>query len=292
LRLEGLNMSPTAAVVRGEDGWLFYADDDGLADYVSERLLSDDELAIWREAILRARDWLKSRRIAFVFTIAPDKHVIYPERMPRSIRPLHQSSRMDQVFEALADTKVSVDLRPALFEAKARERLYHRTDTHWNARGAYVAYRDIIEAARREAPAVPPPWDRSAFRNASRDVEALDLAGMIGLKRVLREEELGLDPIRPRKAQVVEPRGAAPTAEEGLLITEIHGSTLPRAVIFRDSFASALVPFLAEHFSRAVFMWQNDFDANAVHREQPDVVIQEIVGRHLYNFVPSRELVP
>jgi hypothetical protein len=63
-------------------------------------------------------------------------------------------------------------------------------------------------------------------------------------------------------------------------------------VIFRDSFASALVPFLSEHFSRAVYLWQNDVDAQVVEQEHPDIVIQEIVGRHLHNFIPSPELVP
>ena len=75
-------------------------------------------------------------------------------------------------------------------------------------------------------------------------------------------------------------------------MTEIPGSTLPRAVIFRDSFASRLVPFLSEHFSRAVYLWQNDFDADVVRQEHPDVVIQEIVGRHLYVYSPSPELIP
>ena len=75
-------------------------------------------------------------------------------------------------------------------------------------------------------------------------------------------------------------------------MTEIDDPSLPRAVIFRDSFVSRLVPFLSEHFSRAVYLWQNDFDAAAVEHEHPDVVIQEIVGRHLYNFIPSPELVP
>ena len=81
-------------------------------------------------------------------------------------------------------------------------------------------------------------------------------------------------------------------AQEGRLVTEIPGSSLPRAVIFRDSFVSRLVPFLSEHFGRAVYLWQNDFDADVVARERADVVIQEIVGRHLYGFIPSPELVP
>jgi hypothetical protein len=123
-------------------------------------------------------------------------------------------------------------------------------------------------------------------------VEGFDLAGMMGLKRVLHEVDMTLVPRRPRRARVVEPAGAAPTAEEGRLITEIDDPRLPRAVVFRDSFVSRLVPFLSEHFSRVVYLWQNDFDATVVEQEHPDVVIQEIVGRHLYGFIPSPELVP
>jgi hypothetical protein len=176
--------------------------------------------------------------------------------------------------------------------AKQQERIYHRTDTHWNDRGALVAYQAIVEAVRRQAPAVPPPWQRSDFDAVSRETHGRDLAGMLGLTRVLREEDLVLVPKRPRQARVIEPPDASPTAEEGLLITEIPGSTLPKAVIVRDSFMTALVPFLSEHFRRAVYVWQKDFDATTVKAEHPDVVIHEIVGRHLYNFIPSPEVVP
>jgi len=112
------------------------------------------------------------------------------------------------------------------------------------------------------------------------------------LKRVLHELDLRLVPRRQRRARVVDPPGTLPTAEVGRLVTEVPDPSLPRAVIFRDSFASRLVPFLSEHFSRAVYVWQNDFDANVVIAEHPDVVIQEIVGRHLYGFLASPELVP
>jgi hypothetical protein len=292
LRYGVLEMTPTTSVVRGKNGWLFYADDDALRDYVAETLLPVGEVANWKEALVRARDWAQARGIGYVFTIAPDKHIIYPEQMPHTIRPLGRTHRMDQVFAALGDTRIAVDTREALHDAKARERLYHLTDTHWNARGAFVAYQAIIDAVRQQAPEVPPAWQRSDFSESSHQIDGLDLARMMGLNRVLREQDLGLVPRRRRRARVVEPPGAAPTAEVGLLVTEIPASRLPRAVIFRDSFASALVPFLSEHFSRAVYLWQNDFDVDAVLRERPDVVIQQIVGRHLYSFIPSPDLVP
>jgi hypothetical protein len=177
-------------------------------------------------------------------------------------------------------------------EAKTRERVYQQTDTHWNDRGALVAYQQIIRAVRARVPRTPPAWARTDFIAEEHSIEGLDLAGMMGLTRVLREVDLTLVPRRPRRARVIEPAGAKPTDEEGRLVTEIDDPSLPRAVIFRDSFTSRLVPFLSEHFSRVVYLWQNDFDAAVVTNEQPDVVIQQIVGRHLYDFIPSPELVP
>ena len=291
-RLFGLGVSPSPSVVKGRDGWFFYSDDMGIEDYTNAELLTNEALANWRQAVIRARDWLRTRHAAYVFVVAPDKPAIYEEQMPDTLARVHDLSRTDQLLTTLQDTGFALDLRPALFEAKARERIYHQTDTHWNDRGALVAYQRIIEAVRARVPATPPPWTRADFEPVERSVDGLDLAGMMGLKRVLRETDLALLPRRARRARVVEPAGAEPTGELGRLVTEVDDRSLPRAVIFRDSFTSRLVPFLSEHFSRAVYVWQNDFDANLVEQERPDVVIQQIVGRHLYNFIPSPELVP
>ena len=291
-RLFLLRTSPSSAVVEGDHGFFFYGDDKAVEDYTNAELMTDGALANWRSAILRARDWLRARHIAYVFTVTPDKHAIYGEDMPDTIVRLGELSRADQLFTALQDTGLMVDVRPAVLEAKARERVYQQTDTHWNDRGALAAYQQIIHAVRAKVPSTPPAWTRGDFTPVDRTIEGLDLAGMMGLTRVLREVDMTLQPVRPRRARVVDPSGAQPTDELGRIVTEIDDPSLPRAVIFRDSFTSRLVPFLSEHFSRAVYLWQNDFDAAVVTQEHPDVVIQQIVGRHLYNFIPSPELVP
>jgi alginate O-acetyltransferase complex protein AlgJ len=292
-RLFLLGVSPSTAVVKGRHGWFFYGDDKAIEDYVNDEPMSPAAMANWRAAIGGAQAWLRARGIGYVFTIAPDKHVVYPEEMPPALRRVGSVSRIDQVYQALHGSGVvAVDVRTRLLDAKAHDRVYHRTDTHWNDRGALVAYQAIITAVRAQVPSTPAPWTRADFTPVVRDVEAMDLGGMMGLRRVLREQDLALLPNRLLRARVVEPSGAEADAEEGRLVTEIADTSLPRAVVFRDSFASRLAPFLSEHFSRAVYLWQNDFDADAVIREKPDVVIQEIVGRHLYSFIPSPELVP
>jgi hypothetical protein len=75
----------------------------------------------------------------------------------------------------------------------------------------------------------------------------------------------------------------------------IPGSHLPRLVMFHDSFGTALKPFLAEHFARALFEFQAmAFDESILEREKPDLVIQEITERYMWvDFTdPNRQLTP
>jgi alginate O-acetyltransferase complex protein AlgJ len=291
MRFFGFGVSPSASVVKGPNGWLFYATDGGMDDYTREKPFSDTELAEWRDSIVRSNEWLRARGIAYVFVLAPDKHVLYPEELPATIRPVGKEARMDQILRALEGTGVAaLDLRPALLEAKARERVFDVTDTHWNARGAFVAYQQVVAAIRSQGVAVPEAWARTDFEPEQREVEGQDLAAMMGLQASLRETELSLRPKQPRVARVLVPAGAAPDAEVGKLITEVAGSELPRAVVFRDSFFSRVAPFLSEHFSRVAYHWQNNFDSKIVSEERASVVVQEIVGRHLMYVSPYSDV--
>src|SRR5262249_55577131 len=159
-------------------GWFFYGDDKAIEDYANIEPMTPEAIANWRTAILRARDWLRARGIAYVFTIAPDKHVVYEEEMPDTLARVTDVSRTDQLFTALQDTGLAVDLRGSLFEAKAHERVYQQTDTHWNDRGALVGYQRLIAAVRARVPNTPPAWTRDDFDAVERNVPAMDLAGM------------------------------------------------------------------------------------------------------------------
>ena len=148
VRLRALGVSPSTSVIKGRDGWLFYADDGAMEDYAEAPPFTDAELEVWRNTLQDTSDWLRAERITYLFVIAPDKHVIYPEYMPETIRRA-AISRIDQLVSDLRQhsTVRVVDLRQALLAAKTRERLYHRTDTHWNDRGAFVGYQTIRDQA-------------------------------------------------------------------------------------------------------------------------------------------------
>lgn len=282
-----MNVSPSPSVIKGHDGWLYYADDDALEDYESNAPMSEQELRDWANALVTTRDALRAQGIAYLFVLAPDKHVIYPEHLPESIHRVRPASRMDDLIAYLhAHTDVSVlDLRPALVAHKQSEQVYFRTDTHWNDAGAFAGYQQILRAAGQAVRGIA-PQERAAFTDVERDEPGGDLAEMLGVSDLLRERSAYLVPKRPRRARLLEP----PTLREGYevarVVTEIPDSNLPRLVMFRDSFTTRLIPFLSEHFSRAVYQWQNDVDLDLVAQEKPALVIHEIVGRRLVSYTP------
>ena len=287
-----LGVSPTPTVATARNGWLFYADDGGLEDFTNAYPLSDSELSVWRMAVWRAREWCAARGITYAFTIAPDKSSVYPEVFPQTARRVNRMSRTDQIFSAVSDTGAGIDLRPDLQREKRKARIFQKTDTHWNARGAHTAYTTIIDALRVRRPDIPPAEPLSAFNIVTKHAEGMDLAGMMGLRRVLGEQFVMLVRKTPRRYIVTEPVGNIAEAGVWRIVTEIPGSTYPRALVFRDSFMSAVAPFLSENFSRVVYVWRNDFSAADIEAEHPDVVLQEIVSRHAQYYVPSPELIP
>jgi alginate O-acetyltransferase complex protein AlgJ len=285
VRVEWLKSSPTPDVLLGRDGWLFYGSDGAVEDYAASRPFSEPELAAWRTTLQNTQDWLDAHRVAYVFVVAPDKHWVYPELMPEGISWGPGPSRVDQLIGDLRthSTVRVVDVRGALRAARGAERLYHLTDTHWNDIGAYVAYEQVMRALEPQVGVGPRPRGELELRRIPRS--GMDLARMLGLGRVMVEDDLQLEPKGGRRSRVIEPARPGRALMDARVVTEGPAGA-PRALVFRDSFGSAMIPFLSEHFSRAVYVWQNNFDTEIVLDERPAVVIQEWVGRHLYTQAP------
>jgi len=289
LRYQLLGVSSLATVWKGRDGWWFLAADGDVEATLNEPRFTPDELTAWRVTLQHTADFLAARGIAHVFVIAPGKPTIYPEGLPAGLHPRPAPTRTDQlVSELRARSTVSVvDLRDGLFAARGgAEPLFHRTDTHWNDLGAAVGYRQILDALSGPVPRLAPPVGPDGYVLTPVAAGGGDLAWMLGLNFSMEERELHLTPTTPRRARVIEPAGDAKRFAVPRVVTVVDDPDLPRAVVYRDSFGSALVPFLAEHFSRMVTVWEYDVVPATIREEQPQVVIQQWVGRRLYNRAP------
>jgi alginate O-acetyltransferase complex protein AlgJ len=280
-------------VIGGKQDWLFYGADGSLDDWIQLTPFSPSDLEKWRQLLVRRRASLARRGIPLLFVIAPDKQMIYPEYMPDTLRRLRDDFRADQLIEYMARTTPDfriLDLRPPLMAAKPKELLYHRYDNHWNDRGGLIGYQAIAEALRQWFPELE-PLQRSDF-DTDPSVASGDRTTMLGLRDAGKVAMPGLVLRRGEGFRVVEPEHPDPYGEVGLLVTEHKDKSLPKAIVYRDSFAGRLIPFLSEHFSHASYLWQNELDFPEIEKEQPDIVIQEFVARHLFTYEPFPETIP
>ena len=282
--------SPSPKVIVGKEGWLFLRTDEGYHEmdyYRSTAPFTPDQLANWQRTLEERNNRLAAQGIRYILVIAPNKTTIYPEFLPQSINRVRQESRLDQLIAHLrANSNVEIlDLRDSLRTAKAQGLLYAPKDTHWNDLGAFVAYQEIIKRLAI--------WYPNLKASSRSDFELKvsysngDLINMVGLSEIIKDEDWTLIPRTPRLANRIDSRIHVPDLPEYRqpFATEVKNSKLPRVVMFRDSFAERLAPFLSEHFQRIVYLWQ-DFDLEIVKKEHPDIVIHEMVERSLMSPMP------
>lgn len=287
LRLLLFAESPIPGVRLGREGWLFYADEWALEEYENVMPFKTQDLEKIREITRERLRWLEHRGIKLFILVVPNKTTIYSEYLPPEIHRIGSQSRLDQLSDHLrSDPGIEfIDLRNALLKAKPEKRLYHLTDSHWNDYGALIGYATLMDHISRYFPSVR----RSSvgdFTVSAVEGRGGDLAEMLSLDDVIREERITVSP------------SFVPTAKDGsrpypnpadtvvypgrdMVVKETNDPHLSKALVFRDSFASALIPFLAESFQSVVFVWIDDFLPELIDCEKPDLIIFECAERRL-----------
>jgi hypothetical protein len=273
-----LGVSPSPKALVGRDGYLFYAAEQSVDYFRAVKPFTSTELARWEQDLEDRRSWLAARGIRYLVVVAPNKETIYPEFMPPELRPVRAETRLDQL---LADLRQHsgidiVDLRGALKIAKRHERVYHKTDTHWNDAGALVAADAILTKANTWFPDVD--IAPMAGGLVKREGPGGDLARILALEDRFPEERIEWVPSTPRRARQTHIEDAGSL---DITATECDGCGGPRVVMNQDSFNTNLAPFLAERFSRIVFVDGTKLDHALIEREKPGLVIQEFVERAL-----------
>jgi len=286
-----LGDSPSPDVTIGKDGWLFlgsikpgyskYHDPIGDARHVN--LYTDRELLRAANHFSVIEHWLGERGVEYMLVIAPNKHTIYFDKLPDYIKKENEYSATDQLIEYLrANTTITVvDLRPALSAQREKAPLYYKLDTHWNYFGANVAQEAIMKEVESLFPSRIQP---RLFDMTETRVKAKDLGIQVGRGSLTEPDYVPVfndtcDPVRiPRKTRLRDPHSY-----------ECQGQDL-NAVIFRDSFFTALQPYFVRSFGRSTYVWERlkyDSLAYYVQRERPDLLIEQIVERGL-PYVPAK----
>jgi alginate O-acetyltransferase complex protein AlgJ len=276
LKVKILASSTSKDIVIGREGWLYYAGEKSMDSYRGVLPFAAGELEAWVHFFKSYNDALTRRGILFLVLIVPDKQTVYPEFLPGSIRKVRDSTRLDELINAIkAESSVSVvDLRSALQAAKGQyPELYYRTDTHWSASGAYIAHREIIRLIEKKYPMIQPlPYIDPSTRN----YETGDITKMLGLGRMWRENQPH-PPLSLPNSQT----------QEGDLLVRGRNPAGPRLAMIGDSFLFPIVDYLAPHFEQTVVSRSGVLKPGMIEQYHPDIALYEIVQRKLNLPIPG-----
>jgi hypothetical protein len=264
-------------VVRGRNGRLFLANDTNrvLDQHSGALRFTPTDLRRWRITLEDRFAWLAEHGIPYFFLIAPDAHSVYPEDLPAGVspagrRPVHQLIEELRRHGSSASVVYPLD---ALVAAKPAEIVYPKAETHWTARGAFIAYRVLAARIARQLPMTLVAEEDVRFYEVER-------AGDLGFKVHPRQTSVDVEAsvLRPRAWLVSDNR----IFNTGSMVsTRCPGAAPGTCLLFGDSYWRGVGRFLASSFADFVFVRTPRLDREAVAEVRPDVVVSVISERFL-----------
>ena len=154
------------------------------------------------------------------------------------------------------------------------EILYLKTDSHWNNKGAVLAYNNIMDTLEL------PHDDYSSVNVTMRADEAGDLSKMMYTFYGQKEPNYYYD-IQQR----FEYSDAFKSVEDGRIETNGTGQN-GDLLMFRDSFGNTLIPLIANEFANGRFSREAAYSLEKyIEESRPDVVVFEKVERNIGEFI-------
>jgi alginate O-acetyltransferase complex protein AlgJ len=133
-------------VIIGKSGYLFLGNkhEDVVDKTTGSYTISETAAEAWSASLAQIASLVETSGASFVFSVAPNKHTIYPEFLPDG-EIASKETLTDQLFStASIKTVTAIDLRAPLKKLKSEKPLYLQTDSHWNNAGAALAYTETM----------------------------------------------------------------------------------------------------------------------------------------------------
>lgn len=260
-------------VIVGNDGWLFYVSHNHVDDFQNVNLFNDQQISEIQKTVDDWGNFFEDQDIPLVILISPNKETIYGENLPAVVQPLGAKSRVDQILEEIdfPENIHVVDPRANLLKASQSKTVYDKTDTHWNDAGSCVAYSLMMKEIQEEISLASPLICEDI--HLSRVKFSGDLSRLLFLENAINEETFARDPGFSR-SKILHGYG-------DIWITSwMPDTTLPRIMVYRDSFLTKLIPLISENFEKADYYWTFQIDYERIARERPDLVIIQFAERN------------
>lgn len=197
--------------------------------------------------------------------------------MPENYRVIGDLDSLDKVRESISAMEY-IDIYPALMNEKEKsvDILYHKRDSHWNNLGAVIGYKVLMETIGKDPLLLGQPHGKTDWQG--------DLDRM-------------LYPAFPRTDQqfYFELPGEfiftkAIRSFEDLDIQSRNSDKTGKLVMFRDSFANALIPFISESFNEVNYFRSFPADYTKIPSDT-EILIFQVAQRNLNWYLQATPIV-
>ena len=274
----GSSPKPQESIV-GADDWFYYTSlvDHAIKSYSHENLFNPQQLQQHLQAWEDRKSQLGKSGIAYYMAVYPAKSTIYTDNIPNRMQILQKKSisKIDQILMALEKRNSPLqllDVRTTLLAAKDDRQIYCKHDTHWNAYGAFLAYRQLMEHIGIT------PYSLEDFDIKWESTSEGDLINIMGLCN--SREITEMTPLFTLKEQP--PQLSISEYESDRMFCKTNASIQSdqKILIFRDSYTKAMVQFIELHFKESYFVWAG-YNQEIVDRLKPDIVVVAKAERYL-----------
>lgn len=265
-------------VIAGKQDFLFYSET--LNDHLGLERMSDADICRAANVLRLIGEYAQSCGAEFVFAVAPNKNTIYPEYMPDRLKRTSRSTNAQRLYAALAENGVeTLDFEALLNEHKSEGLLYYQHDTHWNQRGALIAYNAIMQRLMQGE-------EYASYSDAA----AQDAAGYYGdLHNFVLPAEYSklVYPEYDIQSDYLIDEGAR--AEQDMSFGTSSAANSKALLLYRDSFGKALIPLLSSNVGRAVYSQEFPYNLEFT-AESFDLIMIELVERNIPNLLTAAPL--
>ena len=258
-------------VIVGTDGWLYYTAT--LDDYLGKNTLSERGIYNAAHNISLMQRYVEDKGAVFLFTVAPNKNSLYGENMPYYDKRAVSSTKNITLLEReLKEFDIAyADLFTAF--ADKEEILYLKRDSHWNRKGAVLAYNtmlDCLDCEHDTFETVGCVRTKTEYGDLNKMMYPVDFAPEWDYKY--------------QKENVFKYVTDTESVEDAWIQTENpvgEGSLL----MFRDSFGNTLLPLMADVFKDGYFSKSIPYNIeDYLNAFSPEYVIVEKVERNIGDF--------
>lgn len=268
-------------VILGKHHWFYYNELNTVNDFRRLTPIDTGEMMNVVRILHSRKQWLEKRHIHYYILVPPNKERIYPEFMPSAYYQVNGvgHNRLDFYKKILAQSSPVqiIDPTDSLYVAKLKKDVYYTTDTHWNLYGGFKGYQCLMTAILKDFPSLTMMREED-FEISDHFVEEGDLASMLALNSIYKRKEYSFT-FKDSTKEL----GHLTSSDIILRFDNQHilDSANLKLLMFRDSYANYLIPFLNMHFKKSVYVWNYEFMNQLIEEEKPDIVVFESLERFL-----------